>query len=139
MSRTSAPETCYQDVTAQPLADQVIGLLNELNICTATFYGCSSVGVTVRALVANPLETRPKFEVIEVCRVLFSQGLCEDKAAFDALGGENHSRLRENCVTWVRNYIRSVSPNLEFTDEELRRPIIWTLGALNLTGAFLIM
>src|SRR5690348_8946619 len=51
MSRScNAPPETYQDVTAQMLADYVIGLLDELRIDVATFWGSSSGGSTVLAL-----------------------------------------------------------------------------------------
>jgi hypothetical protein len=41
MSRTLAPASAVKDVTGPILAKQILGLLDELKIEVATFYGCS--------------------------------------------------------------------------------------------------
>jgi pimeloyl-ACP methyl ester carboxylesterase len=133
--------------------------MDQLHIPTATFYGCSSGGATVLALVANhPTRVQSGIvhevpytvpgmlaglldlsdsEIVETCGRIFSSDLCEDRAAFDALGEEYQSRLNGNYVTWVRNYDGTVPASLTFADEDLkRRPLTWTLGALTPTGAF---
>ncbi|KAF7183974.1 hypothetical protein CNMCM7691_004464 [Aspergillus felis] len=156
MSRTVAPRACYRDVTPQLLAGQIIGLMDELSIPVATFYGCSSGGAAVLALVANhparvrsgivhevPFTVPPHMaaftslsdaEIVDACRNIFSTGMNEDQAAFRQLGSEYHARLDRNYITWVRNYFR-VWPNL--SEEGLtKRPIIWTIGALTPAGAF---
>jgi pimeloyl-ACP methyl ester carboxylesterase len=161
MSRSTAPEACYQNVTAALLADQVASLMDQLgDVPVATFYGCSSGGAAVLALIANhpsrvqsgivhevPYSSLPALtrfpsmadsEIMETCERIFSTGFIEDGAAFHALGEEYHSRLKKNYVTWARNYVNHVESSLDdFTDEDLRnRPITWSLGALTPTGAF---
>jgi len=44
MSRTVAPTSAVKDVTGPILAKQIVGLLDELKIKVATFYGCSKHG-----------------------------------------------------------------------------------------------
>ncbi|GIJ83181.1 hypothetical protein Asppvi_001700 [Aspergillus pseudoviridinutans] len=157
MSRTVAPRACYQNVTPQLLAGQIIGLMDELSIPVATFYGCSSGGATVLALVANhparvrsgivhevPFTLHPHLaaltslsdaEIVAACRNIYFTGMNEDEAAFRELGSEYHSRLDRNYITWVRNYVTTISPNLR--EEGLtKRPITWTIGALTPAGAF---
>lgn len=54
MSRSSnAPPETYQEVTAQKLASYVISICKELKIDKPSFWGCSSGGSTVLALVAD--------------------------------------------------------------------------------------
>lgn len=159
MSRTIAPAAAYQNVTAQLLADQIIGLMDELSISTATFYGCSSGGAAVLALVANhpsrvcsgivhevpfkvssALETMPSLtdqEIVASCRHIFANVMNEDKAAWDALGPEYHSRLDRNYPTWIRNYVDSLAQSLSSVIEGLKaRPVTWTIGALSPAGSF---
>jgi pimeloyl-ACP methyl ester carboxylesterase len=140
------------------LSKQIVGLMDELSIDSAHVYGCSSGGATVLGMVADyptrvlsgivhevPLaqieqvEALTKLsdpEIVSTCREMWSTFLCEDKAAWEALGSEYHARLDKNYVTWVRQYV-SKRGKISFTEKELKqRPIIWTIGALSPAGLF---
>lgn len=155
MSRSTAPEDALENVTAEKLAQQVVGLLDELSIDTATFFGCSSGGLVSLALVAghpqrvrnaivhevplssrpSPLRSVPDAQVVEICRQIFAHDMVEDKEAWLAVGPEYHGRLDRNYVTWVRKYMGSVERT--FSKEELGlRPIHWTVGALEPMGSY---
>ncbi|TVY65529.1 putative hydrolase [Lachnellula suecica] len=157
MSRTTCPPSAVADVTAPLLAKQIVGLMDELKIQVATFYGCSSAGLAALSLVANhpervqsaivhevPLHFLPDLEklskkddaeIIIACRQIFATTFNKDPAAWEALGCEFHARLERNYVTWLRSYTRLVPE--ELSNEDLtRRPITWTIGALTAAGAF---
>lgn len=155
MSRSTAPESAMTNLTASILADQVIGLMDELSIPIATFYGCSSGGLVVLALASGhshrvrsgivhevplvrgpfPLVELDDAGVVEACRRLFAEEMIEDQNPWKALGPEYHARLDRNYVTWVRRYFDRVERT--FSRDELRmRPVQWTVGALSPMGAF---
>ena len=159
MSRSAAPTSAYKDVTAALLADQVVGLLDKLSIPRAFFYGSSSGGATVLALIARhparvirgivhevPLSPKDDIkgkqllldsEIEDGCRIIFDTVLNEDKAAWERLGSNYHARLHEYYVTWTRYYVTDhfAAYMQSLTDEELkRRPITWTIGALMPAG-----
>jgi len=159
-SRTTAPSSAHQNVTMQLLADQVAGLMKELSISSATFYGSSSGGTAVLGLVARhptlvqsafvhevpyhafgdlaALANLPEGELVKICQDVFANQMNEDQTAWEALGPEYHSRLEKNYVTWIGGYVSSlVSSVRSLSDEDLtRKPIHWTIGALMPAGAF---
>jgi pimeloyl-ACP methyl ester carboxylesterase len=157
MSRSTCPPSALEDITPFKLAKQIIGLMDKLNVATATIYGCSSGGCAALALLANhservtsvmvhetPLNRSPQLEklcalpddkIVSICRNIFSNVFNEDTAAWEALGPEFHSRLEKNYVTWVRKYV-AWTP-LEVEKEELtRKPLFWTVGGLTPMGNF---
>jgi pimeloyl-ACP methyl ester carboxylesterase len=162
-SRSTAPEAALTGISAGGLATQVVGLLDELEIAIATVYGCSSGGQAVLSLVADhpdrvrravvhevamfggappdprlaALVTEDDATVVLACRDLFATMMNEDAAAWRGLGTEFHRRLDLNYVTWVRRYLTSPALDRTYSTEELtRRPVTWTIGALNPAGAF---
>ncbi|KAL8793869.1 MAG: hypothetical protein Q9195_003595 [Heterodermia aff. obscurata] len=157
MSRTTAPESGLHDLSASKLAEQIVGLLDQLSIDKAAFYGCSSGGLAALALAADhpsrvqgvivhevPLAQNEKMhrlkamddaDVVETCRYTFSTVMCEDPEKWRALGPACHQRLDKNYVTWVRHYVNVIER--AFTTEELtKRPVCWTIGSLTPAGAF---
>ncbi|KAJ9652839.1 hypothetical protein H2198_007923 [Neophaeococcomyces mojaviensis] len=155
MSRSTAPETAMNDLSANIIAGQVIELMDQLSIEIATFYGCSSGGLIVLALAANyparvrsvivhevpltkklpPLEELSDEQIVEFCHHVFSTEMVEDKGAWAALGSEYHSRLDRNYITWARKYVNRVER--DFSKGELTvRPVDWTVGALAPMGSF---
>lgn len=161
MSRSSdAPPETYQDVTAQKLASYVIGLLDELHIDVATFWGCSSGGSTVLALATGypdrmrnglPHEV-PTYDMkdlsslVEVDDETISKTMAENvparsvgnEAAWHALGEEAHARLWKNYARWARGYPRTIPQSAPLgTDDLLKRPLDWTVGASTPTALFL--
>jgi pimeloyl-ACP methyl ester carboxylesterase len=154
MSRSTAPEAAMADLTATKLASQVIGLLDELSIDIATFYGCSSGGLVVLTLayvypervrsvivhevpLTKTLGALTKLDdeaIVNTCRNVVEE-IVGDKDAWAALGPDYHARLDRNYVTWVRKYVDRVERS--FTKEELTvRPVDWTIGALSPAGLF---
>lgn len=160
MSRTKAPPTAYENVTASLLADQIVGLLDHLELSRATFYGCSSGGAVVLALIAaypsriqsgivhevayggvswlRELTTKPDAEVSAACARIFAEDFTEDKDAWLAQDADYLHRLSKNYPTWARNYVIQIPASLELLNEtDLRqRPLTWTIGALTPAGAF---
>lgn len=132
--------------------------MDKLSIESAHVYGCSSGGAAVLGLVADhptrvlsaivhevPMGNFEQVEalcqledsaIVETCREIFSTVMCEDKAAWEALGPEYHARLDKNYVTWIRKYVGRIEKS-SLTEKELRqRPIAWTVGSLNPMGFF---
>lgn len=155
MSRTKAPESSMRDITASNLSTQILGLLDELSIESATFWGCSSGGLTALALAADhpsrvrsvivhevplasanfPFKTMDHKAAVAACRTLFATSMCEDDGKWNALGPICHERLEKNYLTWVRTYVNQVERS--FSKEELtRRPVCWTIGSLTPAGIF---
>ena len=157
MSRTTAPESAMTDITASKLAAQVISLLDQLSVDSATFWGCSSGGLVALALAAEyPGRVRnvivhevplnfPDFvqhfaamddaAVVSACRAMFSKAFCEDEEKWSALGSEYFQRLEKNYVVWVRKYVGRAERS--FSKEELtKRPVRWTIGSLTPAGHF---
>lgn len=159
-SRSIAPESAFNDpITTRLISKQIVGLLDELDIKSTHVYGCSSGGVAVLGLVADypdrvisaivhevpmgpvePIDSLTKLDdaaVVAACKTIFGKQLCEDEAAWEALGPEYHARLEKNYVTWVRNYVGKATVITKWTDEELKqRPITWTIGSLLPAGFF---
>ncbi|KIV85055.1 hypothetical protein PV11_00791 [Exophiala sideris] len=155
MSRSTAPEEALGDVTATKIANQVIGLMDELAIDTTIVYGCSSGGLVALSLAASyperiqsavvhevPLSAKLRMftgktddEIVDTCRQLFADVMVEDREAWLALGTEYHGRLDRNYLTWVHRYVNRVERS--FTGDELtRRPIHWTVGELSPMGLY---
>ena len=79
-------------------------------------------------------------EIVAVSRAMYAKGLIEQDAndgskKWEALGAKYHARLEKNYVTWVRGYVDAVEVGsrevARETENLLRRPIFWTVGALN--------
>ncbi|KAJ2988445.1 hypothetical protein NUW58_g3974 [Xylaria curta] len=160
MSRSAnAPRETYEDVTAQKLASYVIRIADKLGIDTATFWGCSSGGAAVLALIAGyPERVRtgvthevPTYEIKElnnlcklddetISRNMAARGptsLCGDLEAWVGLGGDTHARLWKNYPRWAHGYPRTLplsSPTN--TEDILKRPLCWTVGASTPTSLF---
>lgn len=160
MSRSSnAPPETYENVTAQKLATYIIGLLDELNINVASFWGCSSGASTVLALCVDfpervrngmphevPTQLNDFLEVlvdkdpdtISTSMAAMSRNVSGNEAAWDALGEEVHTRLRANYVRWARGYPLTLplSSPVANLDDLRKRPIDWTIGAETVTFMF---
>ena len=158
MSRTTAPESAMESISPSKLAAQVVGVLDELSIDKATFWGCSSGGLAALALAAEypdrvrnvvvhevpvgrpdssmpPLQKMDDEAIVEACQHMFSTVFCEDAEKWHGMGPAYHDRLKKNYVTWTRTYYSLT--NRSFTNEELtRRPVRWTIGALTPAGRF---
>ena len=158
MSRTTAPKSAMTSISASKIASQIIGLLDELSITEATFWGCSSGGLVALALAADhparvrnvvvhevPLNVPPEGiralgnlddkAISLTCRDVFANMFAEDAEKWHALSEAYHERLDRNFVTWVRTYVGKVERG--FSKEELtRRPVKWTIGALTPAGMF---
>lgn len=158
-SRTVAPESMWENFKSlRLLSKQIVGLMDELSIESAHFYGCSSGGAAVLGLVADH-PTRVTSGIVhevpvgeykdvkallkldddgirDACRGLFRTVMCEDQAAWEALGPDYHARVDKNYVTWVKRYVGGLeSPS--WSEKELqRKPVRWTIGALNPAGMF---
>lgn len=152
MSRSSsAPPETYEDITPQKLARAVITLMDQLGIDYASFWGCSSGGCTVLALVADypervrngiphevptithdnlgPLASQDP-DAIATIMAGFSKKMCADDAKWDALGPEVHARLHKNYPRWAYGYPRTLPGATPTSDEVLhKRPLDWTVGA----------
>lgn len=161
MSRFSnAPPDAYQNVTTPKLATQVIGLLDELHIHEATFWGSSSGGATVLALATGyPERTRnglphevPTGEqkfftalVHEDDNVIaktmaegFSKQFPTDIGVWEALGEDFHARLWKNYPRWVRGYGVTLTPSIPMTNDDLtKKPLDWSVGAATPTAMFI--
>lgn len=134
-SRTTAPPEAYAKVTAQLLARQIIGLLNELKIERASFFGCSSGGGTTLALSAlypsrvkcgvvhevpfdrvdflEDMQELSDEEITAVCQGMFGSSMIEQdindgRKKWQALPPEYHARLAKNYVTWIRGYCNAI-------------------------------
>ncbi|KAI1811137.1 alpha/beta-hydrolase [Poronia punctata] len=161
MSRSSlAPDETYHDVTAQKLASYVISIVDKLGIGIATFWGCSSGGSTVLALVADypsrvrnalahevptyrmaDLDGLHKLEDETISRKLASSvpaASCGDIEAWVGLGGDAHARLWKNYPVWAHGYPLTIPLSSPTKGEDLlKRPLYWTVGALTPTSRFL--
>ncbi|KAI0408661.1 zearalenone hydrolase [Xylaria palmicola] len=160
MSRSSdAPPETYEDITAQKLASYVISIIDKLGIGTATFWGCSSGGSTVLALVASyPERVRnalahevPTYHMENLNRLheledeAISRHLaatlpatsCGELKPWANLGNDVHARLWKNYPRWARGYPQSLPLSAPTNAEDLRkRPLYWTVGASTPTGRF---
>jgi pimeloyl-ACP methyl ester carboxylesterase len=159
MSRSSnAPPETYQNVTAQKLATSIIGLLDELNINFASFWGCSSGAATVLALcidfpdrVRNGLaHEAPTYthdflkdlpatdpETISSSMAVRCRSISSNEVAWDALGQEVHARLAKNYVRWAYGYPLTIPQSCPVDISALRgKPIDWTVGASTPFGMF---
>ena len=151
MSRSAnAPSETYENVTPQKLASYVISICDALEIDEATFWGCSSGGSTMLALVADhPQRVRnaiahevPTYEMPpllaladlpdeEICKVMvqtlpMSIGNTE---AWTALGEDFHSRLWANYPRWARGYPRTLGSSFPVNQEDLKgKPLDWSIG-----------
>lgn len=161
MSRSSnAPPETYQDITAQKLAGYVIGLLDELHIDKATFWGCSSGGSTVLALATDyPERVRnglvhevPTYGMENLLSLVkeddetISKILAErvpvanvgNKVAWDELGKTVHARLWKNYHRWARGYPHTIPQSAPVDiDSLVKRPLDWTVGGSTPTAMFL--
>lgn len=158
MSRSSdAPPETYRDITAQKLATMVIGLMDQLDIQYASFWGCSSGALAVLALCADyPDRVRNGLpheapiwlmhhisdlpqdaDAIATSMAFHSRAASGNEAAWDALGEEVHERLRKNYPRWANGYITKLTQSAPISDEDLhKRPIDWTVGAGTPTWQF---
>ncbi|KAI1368445.1 zearalenone hydrolase [Xylaria arbuscula] len=153
MSRSSnAPPETYQDVTAQKLASYVISIVDKLGIDIATFWGCSSGGATVLALMAgyperirnvlahevptyvrddlNGLSSLEGDDAMSQAMVNFvPHAMCGNLEAWASLGEECHARMWKNYPRWVRGYPRTI-PQSSPTDTAvlMKKPLYWTVG-----------
>ena len=158
MSRTRAPQSAMESISPSKLAAQIVGLLDELSIDKATFWGCSSGGLAALTLAAEypdrvrnvvvhevplappdssmpPLQKMDDEAVVATCQHMFSTAFCEDAEKWKAHGPAYHDRLKKNYVTWARTYYGLAERS--FSKEELtRRPVRWTIGALTPAGRF---
>ncbi|GAP90066.2 putative zearalenone lactonohydrolase [Rosellinia necatrix] len=170
MSRSAAaPRAAYEDVTAQKLAAYVASVTAALGIGVdgappAAFWGCSSGGAAVLALVAGYPERVRCALVHEVPTyhmedLVSARELGDDDAvaaslaasvpagsyarggdlrAWFALGGDAHARLWRNYPRWARGYPRTIPPSSPTAPEDLaRRPLYWTVGADTPASRFL--
>ncbi|KAF4630379.1 hypothetical protein G7Y89_g7761 [Cudoniella acicularis] len=158
MVRSPCPPEQIQNVDAPLMAKQINGLLDELHIEKATIFGSSSGSWAAFGLAAYyperiqsiivhevPLVIFPSlFELLKLddkgivdnCRPLFENFFNEDAAAWNGIGKEYHERLEKNYVTWIRGYAATKNP-FPLTNEEMkRRPVTWTIGALNQIGVW---
>ncbi|RWA10801.1 hypothetical protein EKO27_g4311 [Xylaria grammica] len=153
MSRSSdAPRETFEEITAQKLASYVISIIDKLGINIATFWGCSSGGSTVLALVAgypervrnalahevptyhidnlNDLHKLEDEAISENCAATVPVGSCGDLEAWASLGGDVHARLWKNYPRWARGYPRTLPLSSPTDPSDLRkRPLYWTVGA----------
>ncbi|KAI1430860.1 alpha/beta-hydrolase [Xylaria sp. CBS 124048] len=153
MSRsTPAPPETYKNVTASKLASYVISIIDRLEIDVATFWGCSSGGSTVLALIAdypervrnglahevptynmddlNDLHKLGDDEISKTLASTLPAGSCGNLEAWVGLGGDTHARLWKNYPRWARGYPRTLPLSTPTAAEDLgRRPLCWTVGA----------
>ncbi|KAI3343462.1 zearalenone hydrolase [Ustulina deusta] len=161
MSRSSdAPPETFEDVTAQKLASYVISIIDKLGIGIATFWGSSSGGATVLALVAGyPERVRnglahevPTYAIEDLNNLsklegddAISQalvesvpaGMCGNLEAWADLGDECHARMWKNYPVWARGYPQTI-PQSSPTDASnlSKRPLSWTVGGSTETFRF---
>jgi len=127
-SRTKAPKEAYAEITPRLVAKQIVTLLDQLKVSKATFFGNSSGGGAVLALIAlypervvcgivhevpiglsllspGELAKLPDEELISLLRDFFRNRFVESEndgqAKWDALGSEYHARLEKNFVVWI--------------------------------------
>ncbi|KAI0200404.1 zearalenone hydrolase [Astrocystis sublimbata] len=160
MSRSSdAPPHTYEEVTAQKLASYVISIVDKLGIDVATFWGCSSGGSTVFALIDGyPERVRnalahetPTYQMGELNQLgkldddAISNTLassmpamfCGNTEAWLGLGDEAHARMWKNYPRWARGYPLSIPESAPMSHENLlKRPLSMTVGALTPTAKF---
>lgn len=159
-SRSKAPKEACTTITPRLVAKQIVTILDELKIHKATFFGNSSGGGAVLALVAlypervvcgvvhevpigptlSPLAdlaTKPDAEITSFCEDFFRNKFIErendGQAKWDALGADYHARLKKNYVTWIHGLVGSYTAQTEelATTENLqKRPVFWTVGTL---------
>lgn len=155
----NAPPETYEDVTPQKLASYVISICDELKIEKATFWGCSSGGSTVLALVAEyadrirnamahevPTYDRPELTALikmpdDEIEKLLSQIMpryAGNGEAWDALGKECHERINKNYARWARGYVVTLGSSFPVKDKEILRgkPLDWSVGASTPTAGF---
>ncbi|OQO12247.1 hypothetical protein B0A48_02888 [Cryoendolithus antarcticus] len=160
-SRTTAPKEAYTPTTPEGVARQIVGLLDTLQLDRAAFFGSSSGGGAVLAILALhperakcgivhevPLGPFPGFdeiqrksddEVSSICGQFFANVFIEQeenngKAKWDALGPEYRSRLSRNYVTWMRvivNGYETATGELATVENLKKRPIFWTVGGMS--------
>ncbi|KAI1281334.1 zearalenone hydrolase [Xylaria sp. FL0933] len=157
---SSAPPETYEAVTAQKLASYVISIVDKLGIDIATFWGCSSGGATVLALVAEypervrnalPHEVPTRaFEELNNLHKLESDdaisknlaeylpaGMCGDVEAWTALGEECHARMWKNYPIWARGYPPTLPQSSPTNASDIvKRPMFWTVGGSTETFRF---
>ncbi|KAI1202627.1 zearalenone hydrolase [Nemania serpens] len=160
MSRSSnAPPETFENATGQKLASYVISIIDKLEISTATFWGCSSGGSTVLALVTGypervrtalahevPLHLIDALSNLHtlddevISRNLAStlpMGSCGDPEAWAGLGGDAHARLWKNYPRWAHGYPLTIPLSAPTNAEDLsKRPLYWTVGASTPTSRF---
>lgn len=159
MSRSSsAPASTYEEVTPQKLAAYVISICDELGIEKASFWGCSSGGSTMLALVADYPERVvnamahevPTYKMNELLSMLelgdeeiasMMAGMLPEHTgnaeAWYALGEEFHARLHNNYARWARGYIRTLGSSFPVDREKLRgKPLDWSVGGSTQTARF---
>lgn len=153
-SRSTAPASVFDDISPQLLAKQIVGMLDALGSTQpATFFGCSAGGLAivgiceiyperVRAAVVHelPLATPPPLKALhamsdeqisDACAQAFPEMFVGNREPWDALGTEYHQRLQSNYVTWVRNYVDTLTDSsLEMMKplSGFKRPFFWTVG-----------
>lgn len=162
MSRSSAapPET-YSAVTAQKLATYVLSIVDALGIASApaTFWGCSSAGATVLALVAdhpgrvrnalahevptypiaalNALSELPDDAISANLAASLPPQSCGDLKAWEELGAEAHARLWKNYPRWAHGYPRTLPQSSPTGVADVtKRPLFWTVGASTKNAMF---
>ncbi|KAF2103753.1 zearalenone hydrolase [Rhizodiscina lignyota] len=160
MSRSSdAPTESYEEVTAQKLARYIVGLLDELRIDLATFWGSSSGGSTVLALASGyPDRVRngmphevPTYDmeylsallkeddetIARTLSELMPPVAADDTTVWHALGEETLARLWKNYPRWARGYLLTLPHSSPVGKEDLvKRPLDWSIGALSPTATF---
>ena len=152
MSRSSdAPPETYEEVTPQKLASYVISICDALEIPKPSFWGCSSGGSTVLALVAeypdrvhnamahevptysmedlNPLTQMPDEEISKAMVAVLPANI-GDTDAWNALGEDFHARLWPNFPRWARGYIRSLGSQFPIKNKKdlVDKPLDWSIG-----------
>jgi pimeloyl-ACP methyl ester carboxylesterase len=119
-----APESTYTDVTPQKLAQYIVTLMDALEIKVASFWGCSSGGSTVLALIAHhpervksamahevptyawpdllAFETMSDKDICDTLETMLPKGMMGPNVdAWFGMGEEFHARLRKNYPLWV--------------------------------------
>ena len=159
MSRSAdAPAETYQNVTPQKLASYVVSICDDLGIDKASFWGCSSGGSTMLALVADHPERVvnamahevPTYEMQDLLSMLelgddeitnIMAGMLPEQTgnaeAWYALGEEFHARLHKNYARWARGYIRTLGSSFPVDREKLKgKPLDWSVGGSTPTARF---
>lgn len=134
-SRSKAPASAYASITPSLVAGQIITLMDTLSVPTASFWGSSSAGGAVLALMALypervdcaiahevPLAAPPPFiamkkesdaAIRDYCRNTFASFIEDEndgKEKWLALGEDYHKRLDTNVVVWIRHLVGSYEP-----------------------------